>query len=69
MLRAAIGFLMLAVLAFILGAEGVGVMSLEVGRVLIWTFLSLAAVTGVLYFFSKPPRIPSLRNDLRMPSE
>lgn len=47
MLRAALGFFVLALLAYLLGAGGVAGMSLEIGRILIGVFLVLAVITFV----------------------
>ena len=47
MLRAAIGFFILALLAYLLGAGGVAGMSLEIGRILIGVFLVLAVISFV----------------------
>ena len=47
MLRAAIGFFVLALVAMLLGAGGVAGVSLEVGRMLLWVFLVLAVLSLV----------------------
>ncbi len=46
MLRAALAFFVLAILAYILGATGVAGISMDVGRILLVVFLVLA-VLGV----------------------
>lgn len=48
MLRAAIVFFVLALCAYLLGAGGVAGMSFEVGRLLLFVFLVLAAVSVVV---------------------
>lgn len=48
MLRAAIAFFVLALVAYIFGASGIGGLSMEIGRILIWAFLILAAVSLVV---------------------
>lgn len=47
MLRAAIAFFVLAILALILGASGVAGLSMEIGRVLVGVFLLLAVISFV----------------------
>ncbi len=47
MVRAAIGFFVIALVAYFLGASGVGGMSMEIGRMLLIAFLILAAVSFV----------------------
>ena len=48
MLRAAIAFFVLALVAFLLGASGVGGVSMEIGKVLIFAFLALAVVSLIV---------------------
>ncbi len=48
MLRAAIAFFVLALCAFLFGANGIAGISMEIGRVLITVFLILAVVSLVL---------------------
>lgn len=45
MLRAAIAFFVLAIVAFVLGANGVAGLSMEVGRILLIVFLVLAVIS------------------------
>lgn len=47
MVRAAIGFFVIALIAYFLGASGVGGLSMEIGRMLLIAFLILAAVSFV----------------------
>lgn len=47
MLRAAIAFFVLALVAFFLGANGVGGVSMEIGRMLLFVFLILAVISFV----------------------
>ena len=47
MLRAAIGFFVLALLAVVLGASGVAGVSMEIGRALLVVFLILAVISFV----------------------
>jgi uncharacterized membrane protein YtjA (UPF0391 family) len=47
MVRAAIGFFVIALVAYFLGASGVGGLSMEIGRMLLIVFLILAAVSFV----------------------
>ena len=44
MLRAALAFFVLAIVAYLLGAGGVAGMSMEIGRVLLVVFLVLAVI-------------------------
>ena len=44
MLRAALAFFVLAILAYVLGATGVAGVSMEIGRVLLVVFLVLAVI-------------------------
>ncbi len=57
MLRAALAFFVLALLAFFFGANGIAGVSMEVGRMLLWVFLILAVINGILYLVSgRSPR-------------
>ncbi len=47
MLRAAITFFVIALLAFFLGANGIGGVSMEIGRTLLFVFLVLAVISFV----------------------
>lgn len=47
MIRAAIAFFVLALVAFIFGANGIAGLSIEIGRVLLGVFLVLAAISFV----------------------
>ena len=60
MLRAAIGFFVLAIIAFLLGANGVAGVSMEIGRLMLWVFLAFAIISGVVYLFTgrTPRQIP-----------
>jgi len=44
MLRAALAFFVLALIAYLLGATGVAGMSMEIGRILLVVFLVLAVI-------------------------
>lgn len=48
MLRAAIIFFIIAVVAFIFGATGVAGVSMEVGRLLLMVFLALAIISFIV---------------------
>lgn len=48
MLRAALGFFVLALIAVVLGANGVAGMSMEAGKLLLIVFLVFAAISGVI---------------------
>jgi uncharacterized membrane protein YtjA (UPF0391 family) len=47
MLRAAIAFFVLALVAMLLGASGIAGMSVEIGRTLLFVFLILAIISFV----------------------
>jgi len=49
MLRAAVAFFVLGLLALLFGANGVAGVSMEIGRMLLWVFLILAVISGVAY--------------------
>lgn len=60
MLRAALAFFVLAIIAILLGATGVAGLSIEIGRMLLMVFLILAIISFVLGIFTgKKPNIPS----------
>ena len=48
MLRAAIAFFILAVVAFILGATGIAGVSMEIGKLLLTVFLVLAVISFII---------------------
>lgn len=52
MLRAAIAFFILAIVAFIFGASGIAGMSMEIGRILLFVFLVLAVISFVVNLVS-----------------
>ena len=52
MLRAAIAFFVLALVAFFLGANGIGGLSMEIGRTLLFVFLVLAVISFVVSLIS-----------------
>ena len=47
MIRAAISFFVLALVAFLFGANGIAGMSMEIGKLLLTVFLVLAAVSFI----------------------
>lgn len=53
MLRAAIIFFIIAVVAFIFGASGIAGMSMEIGRILLMVFLALAVISFIVNLVSK----------------
>jgi len=59
MLRAALGFFVLALLAVVLGASGVAGVSMEIGRMLLVVFLILAVISFVIGLVSG--RGPNIR--------
>ncbi|MBS1972018.1 MAG: DUF1328 domain-containing protein [Bdellovibrionales bacterium] len=52
MLRAAIAFFILALVAFIFGANGIAGVSMEIGRILLGVFLILAVVSFIISLVS-----------------
>lgn len=48
MLRAAIIFFVIAIVAFIFGASGIAGMSMEIGRLLLLVFLALAIISFLI---------------------
>jgi uncharacterized membrane protein YtjA (UPF0391 family) len=51
MLRAAIGFFVLAIIAFALGLGNIAGLSMEIARVLIGVFIILAIISAVVHIF------------------
>ncbi len=47
MIRAAIAFFILAIVAFFFGANGIAGISVEIGRILLFVFLVLAVISFV----------------------
>lgn len=47
MLRAAIAFFVLGLLAILLGANGIGGLSLDIGKTLLFVFLILAVISFI----------------------
>lgn len=45
MIRAALSFFVLALVAYVFGAYGIAGLSIEIGKVLLWVFLVLAAIS------------------------
>lgn len=59
MLRAALGFFVLALVAIIFGASGVAGVSMEIGRALLVVFLILAVISFVAGIVTgRGPRTP-----------
>ncbi len=58
MLRAAIAFFVLGLIAFLVGANGVGGLSVEIGRLLLVVFLILAVLSFLFGMFTgRGPKI------------
>lgn len=53
MLRAAIAFFVLAIVAFVLGASGIAGISMEIGKLLLTVFLVLAVISFVIDLVSR----------------
>lgn len=60
MLRAAIVFFVIGLLAYVIGANNVAGLSVEIGKVLLWVFLALAVVSLVVSLASgkRPKSLP-----------
>ena len=59
MIRAAIAFFILALIAIILGANGIAGLSMEIGRILLFVFLVLAVISVLgAIFTGKRPKLP-----------
>lgn len=59
MIRAAIIFFVLALVAFVLGANGVAGLSMEIGRILLFVFLVLAVISFIVSLTTgKRTRLP-----------
>ena len=52
MLRAAITFFVLALIAIILGANNIAGVSMEIGKILLFVFLALAVISFVVSLIS-----------------
>lgn len=52
MLRAAIAFFILAIVAYIFGAIGIAGLSVEIGRILLFVFLALAVISFIINLVS-----------------
>jgi uncharacterized membrane protein YtjA (UPF0391 family) len=53
MLRAAIAFFILAIVAFVLGAAGIAGISMEIGKLLLTIFLVLAVISFIIDLVSR----------------
>ncbi|MGZ3769441.1 MAG: DUF1328 domain-containing protein [Bdellovibrio sp.] len=54
MLRAAIVFFIIAIVAFIFGATGIAGVSIEIGRMLLLVFLALAVISFLISLMGRP---------------
>ncbi|RYZ94039.1 MAG: DUF1328 domain-containing protein [Proteobacteria bacterium] len=52
MLRAALGFFVLALIAIVLGAGNIAGVSMEIGKMLLFVFLALAVLSFVASLFT-----------------
>ena len=58
MLRAAIGFFIIGLVAFAIGAGGIGGLSMEIGRTILFVFIVLAILSFLASMFTgKKPNI------------
>ncbi len=60
MINAAISFFVLAIIAFLLGANGIAGLSMEIGKILLFVFLILAVVSfvGAMLTGRNPKHLP-----------
>lgn len=59
MIRAAIAFFVLALVAIVLGANGVAGLSMEIGKILLYVFLVLAVISFIISLVTgKKPNLP-----------
>lgn len=59
MVRAAIAFFILALVAFVLGASGIAGLSMDIGKTLLFVFLILAVISfGVSLITGRRGQIP-----------
>jgi len=60
MIQAAITFFILAIVAFVFGANGIAGVSLEIGKTFLMVFLALAVITFLVSIFTgrRATRIP-----------
>lgn len=60
MIRAAISFFILAIVAFLLGANGIAGVSMEIGKTLLVAFLILAAISflGAMVIGGRTKHLP-----------
>ena len=60
MIRAAIAFFVLAIVAIVLGASGIAGVSMEIGKLLLFVFLVLAVISflGSMLTGRKASRLP-----------
>ena len=57
MLKAALIFFVLALIAMLFGANGIAGMNLNISQTYVWVFLVLAVVSGLIGLFSgRPPK-------------
>jgi uncharacterized membrane protein YtjA (UPF0391 family) len=59
MIRAAIAFFVLALVAFVLGAGGIAGLSMEIGKILIVVFVALSVISLLVALVTgKKPQLP-----------
>jgi uncharacterized membrane protein YtjA (UPF0391 family) len=57
MLKAALIFFVLALIAMLFGANGIAGMNLNISQTYVWVFLVLAVISGLIGLFSgRPPK-------------
>lgn len=67
MLRAAISFFILAIVAYLFGFNGIMGISLEIGRLLLVVFVGLAIISYIASVISKNKIESNERNKIRSP--
>jgi uncharacterized membrane protein YtjA (UPF0391 family) len=59
MLRTAVAFFLIGIIAFGIGAGNIGILSMEVGRLLLQIFVVLAVISLLASIFTgRAPRLP-----------
>ena len=58
MIRAAISFFVLAIVAYVLGANGIAGISVDIGKALLIVFMSLAVISYIVYIATGKKNLP-----------
>ncbi len=58
MIRAAISFFILAIVAYVLGANGIAGISVDIGKTLLIVFMALAVISYVVFLATGKKNLP-----------